>query len=358
MDDFTVSSLHESKNEWCARLLTVLTPCVISGFNLIFNEAWELCSKHDEEDKYLMTFQNLITQIPKWSNSTVEDEVKRILETSGCGYINDLITCVHIIHLKLLTSVRVGNQQKKIDLNIPKLAIFIHNCYIHSARKVYTNVYLFDKFANSLQRQKNNRELEIIIQECILTTIRDSLPIEHILKNYIDETVEEDIVEEILEEKVVKKEEEVKEEVKEETKAEPTPEKEKVNEDTQEQEGGSMVPPSETENVFMKIVTNDNEEPSSDDKGENSIIKFNDTDSILTSKNKNEEVEAPKDVDFLEELSKKRELENRLKEDDEDEQEKLVISDDVALNTLDFTAISEDKPKQTDIVLDNIEILN
>ena len=84
----------------------------------------------------------------------------------------------------------------------------------------------------------------------------------------------EDIVEEILEEKVVKKEEEVKEEVKEETKAEPTPEKEKLNEDTQEQEGGSMVPPSETENVFMKIVTNDNEEPSPDDKGENSIIKF------------------------------------------------------------------------------------
>lgn len=355
MDDFTVSSLHESKNEWCARLLTVLTPCIISGFNAIFSEAWELCSKHDEEDKYLMTFQNLITQIPKWANATVDDEVKRILETSGCGYINDLITCVHIIHLKLLTSVRVGNQQKKIDLNIPKLNVFIHNCYIHSARKVYTNVYLFDKFSNSLQKQKNNRELEVIIQECILTTVRDSLPIEHILKNYIDETVEEDIVEEVLEEKVVKKEEEIKEETKEEPK--PTVEKQEEKTETSEQDGGSMVPPSETENVFMKIVTNDSEE-SSEDKPESSIIKFNDTDSILTSKNKNEEIEAPKDVDFLEELSKKRELENRLKDDDDDEQEKLVISDDVALNTFDFASISEDKPKQEDILLDNIEILN
>ena len=54
MDDFTVSSLHESKNEWCARLLTILTPCIISGFNSIFHESWKLCSENDEEDKWYL----------------------------------------------------------------------------------------------------------------------------------------------------------------------------------------------------------------------------------------------------------------------------------------------------------------
>jgi hypothetical protein len=29
MDDFNISSLHESKNEWGARLLTILTPLII-----------------------------------------------------------------------------------------------------------------------------------------------------------------------------------------------------------------------------------------------------------------------------------------------------------------------------------------
>ena len=51
-----------------------------------------------------------------------------------------------------------------------------------------------------LEIQKNNRELEIIVQECILNTVRDSIPVETILKAYMDETCEEDVIEEVKEE--------------------------------------------------------------------------------------------------------------------------------------------------------------
>jgi hypothetical protein len=72
MDDFNVSSLHESKNEWGARLLTILTPLVIEGLKSIFDESIKLCRENDEMDKYLMTFQNLITRIPKWNSNIIE----------------------------------------------------------------------------------------------------------------------------------------------------------------------------------------------------------------------------------------------------------------------------------------------
>jgi hypothetical protein len=117
MDDFNVSSLHESKNEWGSRLLNILTPCMIDGFQSIWNEAYKLCKENDEMDKCLLTFQNLITRIPKWNPVIVEEERKRICEKSGCGYLEDLITCVHIIQLKILTCMRVGSKQKKIDKN-------------------------------------------------------------------------------------------------------------------------------------------------------------------------------------------------------------------------------------------------
>jgi hypothetical protein len=55
---------------------------------------------------------------------------------------------------------------------------------------VYTNIYLFEKNVVPLQIQKNNREVEQIIKECILTAIRESVPVEMILRAYIDETVE------------------------------------------------------------------------------------------------------------------------------------------------------------------------
>jgi Family of unknown function (DUF5764) len=200
MDDFNVSSLHESKNEWGSRLLTILTPHVVDGLKSIFDEALKLCRDNNEIDKYLMTFQNFITRIPQWNANIIEGERRRIVERSGCGYLEDLVTCVHIIQLKLLSAIRVGKKQKKIDINIPKLDDFIHKIYVNVARKIYKNVYLFEVNVPPLQTQKHLREIELIVQECILNTVRDSIPVEAILQAYMDETVEEEVEEEVKEE--------------------------------------------------------------------------------------------------------------------------------------------------------------
>jgi hypothetical protein len=86
--------------------------------------------------------------------------------------------------------MRVGTKQKKVDVNIPSLEDFVHHVYINVARKIYTNVYLFEMGISSLKSQKNSRELEIIIKECILQTIRETIPVEELLKLYMNETVE------------------------------------------------------------------------------------------------------------------------------------------------------------------------
>jgi hypothetical protein len=193
MDDYTLSTIIESKNEWCARLTNTLTPCIIEGLRSVFSEAYNVCKENDEESKYLMTFQNFLNNIPKWSSEIVENEKQRIITSSACNYLEDLLSCVHITQLKSLTSSRVGLKQKKINIDIPDLCKFIHKTYINVARKVYVNIYLFEINIKPLQTQKNNRELELIVKECILNTIRESIPIEHILQMYLDETQETDV---------------------------------------------------------------------------------------------------------------------------------------------------------------------
>lgn len=194
MDDYDINSLIESKNEWCSRLVNIFTPPLIDGLKSIFNEAQALCVENDEESKYLMTFQNLLINIPKWSPAIIEKERERIITSSNCNYIEDLISCVHIIQLKALTATRVGIKQKKIDIEIPSVDNFIHKVYINIARKVYLSMYLFEIDIAPLQIQKNNRELELIIKEIILNTIRDNIPVEELLKAYLDETEETDVV--------------------------------------------------------------------------------------------------------------------------------------------------------------------
>jgi hypothetical protein len=198
MDDYSVSSLADSKNEWCARLLNILTPSIIVEINNIFKEAYRECQENDEEDKYLMTFQVCLSSIPKWNKNTVEEARKKI--TEKCKYLEELITCVHLIQLKSLTCVRVCQKQKKVDIDIPSVDDFIHKVFSNVARRLYTNIYLFEKGIPPLQIQKHNRELELIIKECILNTVRETMPVEAILRAYMDETEDNsvDVKEEIV----------------------------------------------------------------------------------------------------------------------------------------------------------------
>ena len=73
MDDYSINSLTESKNEWCARLVSILTHSIIQGVRSIFDESVKLCVENDENNKYLMTFQNLLSTIPQWNPTTIEN---------------------------------------------------------------------------------------------------------------------------------------------------------------------------------------------------------------------------------------------------------------------------------------------
>jgi hypothetical protein len=216
--------------------------------------------------------------------------------------------------------MRVGKKQKKIDINIPKLDDFIHKCYINVARKMYKNVYLFELNCPPLQIQKHNRELEIIIQECILNAVRDSIPVESILRAYMDETVEEDVIEEI---------------------------KEQIIEDTSNTT-------NETQKIFegKEVINGGN-----NNNNNNVSLKFNDVDSVISKNGQEELIEAPKTIERLEEISTLRNIQRKIEEEEDDE--KLNISnEEVSLDSLDVQIINPDEVKlDTDLLLDDIEIL-
>ena len=331
MDDFVISNLQEARNEWCSRLVSLFTPLVEEGLKSLFDEAWKMCVDTDEMSKYLMTFQNLLSRIPKWNSVIVEDERKRIIERSGCNYLEDLITCVHIIQLKVLTCIRVGNKQKKIDITIPKLDPFIHKVYINTARKVYSNVYLFEKNVSPLQTQKNARELELIIQEAILTTIRESIPTEAIIRAYMDESVEqeEEVHIENIPETQITKEEEKEQENKE--------AQEKAEEEKEEVPITPAIKNIDDEKVVTKLT-------------------FNDVDSAISADNTVEKIDAPKTLERLENISSSRAMERKLAEEEEDEfedddEERIKIHTD----TMDLTGFDIlDEPKETKVESANI----
>ena len=396
MDDYNTSVLSEAKNEYSANLVNILTPLLIQGLQSIFKEACSLCKDNDEYDKYLMTFQNFLTRVPKWNQELIDNETKRIIQQSKCNYLADLLTCVHITQLKVLTSIRVATKQKKIDIDIPKLSDFIHKVYIKCARKCYSNVYLFETDIEPLTQQKNFRECETICKECILNTVRESMPVEKILRAYMDETTEEEIVEEEIVEPVKATDasnnlqESISAEVKEEIKKAADAIKSgvdniKSDDDTakvsEEKKDGQLKleieetikdlenklqSEKEVINPTVKIATEVVPTP----VVKTSNITFNDTDSVVNY-NKNlsstnnppaEDIAAPKTIDRLEKISQIRNDQRKLDEaeEEDDDEDKLTIFSDapsLKLDALDVQVLDNSLSLKKPPVLTGIETL-
>lgn len=330
MDDFDVKSLSFSRNEWTARVVNIYSPLVIEGYNSIFKKAYQMCEENNEKEKYLMTFQNLILRIPKWNQNIIETETKRILEKSNCPHLEELITCVHIIYLKALTLMRVGCKQKKIDIDIPKLDVFTHKVYVSTSKKIYQNVYLFERNISPLQIQKNKRELEMIVNECILNTIRDSIPVDEILKRYLEETIEEEVVEKEVEKG-----------------PEPGPEtetnKQKELEQQKEKEKELQKPLEEKKEILHEEKPKVEETISVQETPPHQI-SFNDTDFVQDCNNLVTKISAPKDIESLNKKNEEREKQKMMEEDDDDDydNDRIKISNEiVSLNDIDIKSIND-----------------
>lgn len=341
MDDYSLSSLTESKNEWCARLVSLLTHHIIIGVESIFKEALTICINEKEENKYLMTFQNLLCAIPQWNPSIIDQETKRIESNSGCTYLEDLITCVHIIQLKALTCIRVGQKSKKIDINIPSANTFIHNVYINVARKLYTNVYLYEKDLYPLQIQKNKHDVEFLVKEAILLTIRDNIPVEKILQTYMEESEEVEVLN------------------MQQPPATPTPTQQTGQKTTLNEEGNNIsnIPVDLETNPILtnnkletyaedlknelsilntnsinNLISPSNIPSSTNNASEKLKINFVDKDIVIKEDGVHTEVFAPKDLNTLQQLATERKIKEANEQRADDNYDKISLGSSINLN--------------------------
>ena len=237
------------------------------------------------------------------------------------------------------------------------------------------------------------RECDILCKESILEVIRDNMPVESILRAYMDETIEEDIIEETVEEIVDKPEEEKKQE----TKSISTDSKDDIS--VTKKEGGSKEDADDSndagENIKIEtptlktndeLISEDKEKPMNEriatqienfkekitgDLTTNDVatlntsdkpkLSFNDKDSVLDMQtNKESVVEAPKSLDRLEQISKERNEQRKLDEAEfeDDDDEPLKIMGDVNLNDLGIENFGDSKKNNSkdDIVLDIEEL--
>jgi hypothetical protein len=178
------SVYSEAKGEYTKQLTLFIVPT----FHRFFMECLQQAATEEPQAKrQLWKFQELLSQIPDWNMDRVQRETVRLIQEIQCDYLEELLTAVFIAHTKVLTAIRVGNKNKRVQITIPKLDHFIHRALSECSRLLWSSAFLFHSELSPIEKQKNHRQIEQLLHEGVAQAIRGLLPVKNILKDYLAE---------------------------------------------------------------------------------------------------------------------------------------------------------------------------
>lgn len=177
-ETLNVNVLVAAKEEYTKQLVYILSPEIYAVILNVFNESQQLKKKRSIS---LRNFQLQLKKIPFWNTIIIEKNTENI--KSKIPYLLDLITAIFVSHVKILACVRLKTDSKSIQVKVPNLDTFLHKIIITNAEKIYYNPDLILK----------KKEIVIsLISETIEETIRNQIPIDKILTEYLSGVFDED----------------------------------------------------------------------------------------------------------------------------------------------------------------------
>jgi len=174
MDSLNV--LCEAKKEYTAQLCLIMCPIMIETFQ----ELYETAVRDSKNKKPLLQFQKHLKEVPNWSNAMSKNHSDNI--TDRCAWFADLLAAVFVSFVKILSSVRLRAENKKISLKVPSNEVFIQTCYNNCAKDLYRDPYVFHE-----EQSEYERDLRLTkrFTECIEATVKELIPVAEILKTYM-----------------------------------------------------------------------------------------------------------------------------------------------------------------------------
>lgn len=169
--DINVNVLIAAKEEYTKQLTIILGPLIYNGIIDIYNES-QLIKKYRSVS--LKNFQILLKKIPDWNQIQIDRYASKILEK--CPYLMNLVNAIFISNVKILSCVKFNKNSKNIKIKVPSSEFFIHKIYITIAET------LFSKPDIILSTKEN---IIKIISDTIETAIRNQIPINTILNEYL-----------------------------------------------------------------------------------------------------------------------------------------------------------------------------
>ena len=182
--DSVLSVYSDARTEYTKQLCVFLVPAYFQFYVELLEKAKR--SMIQEPKRALWQFQNYLNEIHDWNMEKVVNEIHVIQANSGCDYLEDLLTAVFIAHTKVLTAIRLSTNNKKVEINIPKVEHFLFKVLCETAKLLWSSTYLFRDGIPGMEKQQNYRNIENMLHEGIIQAVRSLVPVKSILKDFVN----------------------------------------------------------------------------------------------------------------------------------------------------------------------------
>ena len=181
--DSVLSVYSDARTEYTKQLCVYLVPAYFQFYVDLLEKAKRIMIQ--EPKRALWQFQNYLNEIHDWNMEKVSNEIHLIQANSGCDYLEDLLTAVFIAHTKVLTAIRLSTNNKKVEINIPKVEHFLFKVLCETAKLLWSSTYLFRDGIPGMEKQQNYRTIENMLNEGIIQAVRSLVPVKSILKDFV-----------------------------------------------------------------------------------------------------------------------------------------------------------------------------
>lgn len=170
----------EAKRQYLSVLSQVMAPIMSETFTNMYKEAVTRSNRH--RDQVAKCFTVLLEEIENWNNSIIQQHADEYEQK--CHYFSDLLAAVFVCYVKILSSVRITKDPKKLQIKLPTNGDFIHQSLMMASKE-------FMKHPNIFREERQivrDAEIQRICHESIEKTLNKLIPYQQILRTYVADT--------------------------------------------------------------------------------------------------------------------------------------------------------------------------
>jgi hypothetical protein len=176
--DNNLNVLVEAKKELLNQLSSTILPSALDCMDSLYAE-----SKVETQGRNtLKAFQEKLAKIPQWNNYQIESEVGKCVDRCG-GCLDEMTAACFVATVKIISSVRLSKDSRKVSLKIPTNDVFVLGVYTNVAKRIYEDPYIYQEVVSRNDRRKDLlKRMDGVVEE----TVKEMLPINQILKTYLN----------------------------------------------------------------------------------------------------------------------------------------------------------------------------